>query len=307
LTKIFSQNEWDPLREVIIGTADHANWPSNDLIFRSSIQNSSWTETEFPYGPVKQEIINRANVSLNKFADVLENLGVVVHRPLPRNYAKLDQFYGYCPRDTVLIVGDTVIRTPTKYPSRRDEWETMLHVWNGHPVIYPNDPDAIFDAANVCRLNDILLYLVSETGNLAGARWLQEYLGSQYRVYPITKLYSGVHIDSTIVPVREGLVVLNAGRISENTVPIPLKSWDKIWITADELTVQPFDHYPYASNWIGLNFLMVNPNLAIVDPKQETLRKKLSAHGIESIGVDLTESRTLGGGHHCCSLDTLRF
>ena len=304
--KIFSQNEWDPLREIVIGTADCANWPAADSVFQQSMENSSWTETEFPYGPVKQEIVDRANASLNEFAGILEDLGVVVHRPLYRDYAALDQFYGYCPRDTVLIVGDTVIRTPTTYPSRRNEWETMLHVWNGHPVITPGDPEAMFDAANICRLNDTLLYLVSETGNLAGARWLQDYLGSDYRVYPITNLYSGVHIDSTITPVREGLVALNAGRINEDTVPDPIRSWDKIWISEQDLVLQPFEHYPYASNWIGLNFLMVNPELAIVDPKQETLRKKLDAYGVDTIGIDLTESRTLGGGHHCCSLDTLR-
>lgn len=306
MNKIYSSNEWDPLREVVVGTADCANWPVGDTVFRETMQNSRWTETKLKFGPVRQEIVDSANNSLNKFASVLEGLGVKVHRPLHRDYASLDQFYGYCPRDTVLIVGDKVIRTPTKFPSRRNEWETMLHVWNGHPVVYPDDPDAMFDAANVCRLNDTLLYLVSETGNLAGARWLQEYLGSEYRVHPITNLYSGVHIDSTITPIREGLVVLNAGRISEETVPEPLRSWDKIWITADELALQPFTDYPYASNWIGLNFLMANPQLAIVDPKQETLRKKLSAHGVESICVDLPESRTLGGGHHCCSLDTLR-
>lgn len=305
--KIFSQNEWDPLQEVIIGTADHANWPENDLDFYKSVTDlRGWKETKFQFGPVAQETVNRANESLNKFANALINLGVTVRRPLTKNYAALNQFYGYCPRDTVLIVGGTVIRTPTKYTTRRNEWETMQHVWNDHPVIYPDDPDAIFDAANVCRLNDTLLYLVSETGNLAGARWLQDYLGSQYRVHPITNLYSGVHIDSTIIPVREGLVVLNAERVTEDNVPDPIRSWDKIWIAADELAVQPFDHYPYASNWIGLNFLMVNPQLAIVDPKQETLRKKLAAYGVETIGVDLTESRTLGGGHHCCSLDTLR-
>ena len=306
LSKIFSQNEWDPLKEVVVGTADCANWPTMDPVFCKSMESSTWTETEFPYGPVKQEIIDRANNSLNEFASVLENLGVVVHRPLHRDYAALNQFYGYCPRDTVLIVGDTVIRAPTKYPSRRNEWETMLHVWNGHPVVTPTDPDAMFDAANICRLGQDLLYLVSETGNIEGARWLQDYLGKEYRVHPIDNLYSGVHIDSTITPIREGLVVLNAGRITEDTVPQVLKSWDKIWITADDLALQSFDHYPYASNWIGLNFFMVNPNLATVDTKQETLRKKLAEHNVETIGVELPESRTLGGGHHCCTLDTLR-
>jgi glycine amidinotransferase/scyllo-inosamine-4-phosphate amidinotransferase 1 len=307
LSKIYSENEWDPLQEVIIGTADHANWPESDIDFKSSMtETCGWKETKFRFGPVSQEIVDRANLSLDKFSAVLGSLGVKVHRPLHRNYTALNQFYGYCPRDTVLVVGDTVIRTPTRYTSRRSEWETMSHVWDSHRLISPEDPAAVFDAANVCRLGQDLLYLVSETGNLAGARWLQDCLGKEYRVHVLDNLYSGVHIDSTIVPVREGLVVLNAGRVTNDNVPAALKDWDKIWISADELAFQPFDHYPYASNWIGLNFLMVNPNLAIVDPKQETLRKKLAQHGVDSIGVDLTESRTLGGGHHCCSLDTLR-
>ena len=307
MSKIFSQNEWDTLREVVVGTADYANWPENDIDFNKSVSDiRSWKETKFNFGPVKQEIVDRANASLNEFTRVLEDLGVVVHRPLHRNYVELNQFYGYCPRDTVLVVGDKIICTPTKYLTRRYEWETMTHVWNGNPVTHCDNPDALFDAANVCRLNDTLLYLVSETGNLAGARWLQDYLGSQYRVYPITNLYSGVHIDSTIIPIREGLVLLNAGRVTEENMPDPLRSWDKIWIKENDLALQTFDHYPYASNWIGLNFLMVNPQLAIVDPKQEIIRKKLSEHGVESIGVDLTESRTLGGGHHCVTLDTLR-
>lgn len=306
MSRIFSENEWDPLKSVIVGTADYANWPTSDQKFKNSMQQSTWTETEFVFGPIKQEIVDRANESLNKFSAVLQDLGVEVHRPLERNYQALDQFYGYCPRDTVLIVGDTVIRTPTEYPSRYDEWETMLHVWDGHPVYSVDDPAAMFDAANICRLGRDLLYLISESGNVAGARWLQDFLGKEYRVHILDNIYNGIHIDSTITPIREGLVVLNAGRINHDNVPEPLKNWDKIWISADDLAPQAFDHFPYASNWIGLNFFMVNPSLAIVDPKQETLRKKLDAYGVESIGVDLTESRTLGGGHHCCTLDVLR-
>lgn len=303
---IFSSNEWDNLREVVIGTADSANFPTQDLDFKESMTNSAWTETEFQFGPISAEIIERANISLNNFSSVLEDLGIIVHRPLDRDYAALDQFYGYCPRDTVLIVGNNIICSPTKYTSRRQEWQTMAHVWKDRQLVFPDDPDAMFDAANICRLDRDLLYLVSQTGNIAGARWLQDYLGKEYRVHPINNLYSGVHIDSTITPIREGLVVLNAGRITEDNIPETLKSWDKIWMTADEIVHQSFDHYPYASNWIGLNFFMANPELAIVDPKQEVLIKKLSKYGVESIGVDLTESRTLGGGHHCCSLDTLR-
>lgn len=304
--KIHSDNEWGQLKRVIVGTADYANWSTSDDFFKKHMENSRWQESEFGFGPVATNIINQANASLEKLSSVLTELGVEVSRPETRNYQELDQFYGYCPRDTVLIIGDRIILAPTPFSSRRHEWETLQHTWNGHSTIIPDDPTAMFDAANICRLNRDILYLISPTGNLAGARWLQDFLGKEYRVHTLDNIYNGVHIDSTISPVREGLVVLNASRINNDNMPVVFKDWDKIWIQEDELVHQPFEHYPYASNWIGLNFLMVNERLAIVDPKQKILQFKLNASGIETIGVDLTASRTLGGGHHCCTLDLLR-
>jgi N-dimethylarginine dimethylaminohydrolase len=304
---IYSDNEWGQLKRVIVGDATKANWPSTDKDFvKAMTDDSQWTETEFQFGPVKPEVIDRANESLENFTTVLEDLGTEVIRPLPRDYQEYNLFYGYCPRDTVLIVGDRVLACPTPYESRRTEWYSYMHVWQDHTVVTCDDPAAQFDAANVCRLGRDLLYLVSPSGNIEGARWLQDWLGKEYRVHPITNLYAGVHIDSTITPVREGLVVLNAGRINDDNLPEVFKSWDKIYIHAEELELQTFDHYPYASNWIGLNFLMYDEKTAIVDPKQKVLQEKLAAYGVESIGVDLTESRTLGGGHHCCTLDIHR-
>lgn len=302
---IFSENEWDPLRSVVVGTAQRANWPTTDTVFREHMDNSPWNETEFRYGPVEENIIQEAEEDLNNFAEVLQSEGVIVHRPLPRDYQALDQFYGYCPRDTVLIIGDRVVRTPTVYPSRRNEWETLLHVWSGHPVYSVDDPAAIFDAANICRLGKDLLYLESISGNLAGAEWLQKFLGNDYRVHVIDS-YGGVHIDSTVSPVREGLVILNKDRISPNTVPKPLKSWDKIWIGKKDIKEQTFTHYPYASNYIALNVLSIRPDLVAVDPNQEYLREQLSQHGINTVPIPLHHSRTLGGGHHCVTLDVYR-
>ena len=82
-----------------------------------------------------------------------------------------------------------------------------------------DDPTASFDAANVCRLGKDLLYLVSDSGNIQGARWLQKILGDEYTVHVIQNMYQGVHIDSTIVPLREGLVMLNADRLNNETCP----------------------------------------------------------------------------------------
>jgi len=304
LGDVYSANEWDPLKRVMVGGAHHANWPA-DPVFRAAMAAAPWIETELPTGPVDPAIIKSADASLDNLAATLAGLGVEVVRPTPRDYTQLDEMNGYSPRDNVLIVGHRVIVAPMTYPSRRREWEALSTSWTPQAAAVA-PASAAFDAANVCRLGRDLLYLVSPTGTPEGAVWLQESLGDEYRVHPLTNIYSGVHIDSTIVPVSEGMVILNAERINNDNMPKVLRDWDKIWITREDLAPQSFTHYPYASDWIGINLLMVNPCLAICDPKQTILRTKLKYMGIETIGVELPQSRTLGGGHHCVTLDLLR-
>jgi len=299
--RIFSSNEWDPLKTVVVGDATFANWPRNCPDFRRLESKTTWTETPVPSGPVDQWVIDEANADLDNFANFLTSCGVEVYRPTQINFQETDGMYNYCPRDRLLVVDDTVIDAPMAYGCRDSELAAYEFL----------DCEFIraggrFDAANVCRLNDDLLYLVSSTGDVAGAEWLADYFHGTRTVHRIENVYSGVHIDSTIVPVREGLVVLNAGRMNEDNVPAPLKNWDKIWMHAEEMAHQNFYNYPYASNFIGLNFFTVDPTSIVCDPKQETLRRKLDAHGVSSQGIDLRHSRTLGGGHQCTTLDLHR-
>ena len=79
-------------------------------------------------------------------------------------------------------------------------------------------------------MNDNILYQVSNTGNERGAEWLQRVLGNDYKVHVTKNLYSYAHLDSTIVPLREGLVLYNASRVTPENEPDLFKSWDKIWI-----------------------------------------------------------------------------
>jgi len=296
--RIFSSNEWDQLKSVIVGSAWMAHWPVNCPDFRRQEETTLWKETPLPKGPVINWVQHQAQQDLNDYAKLLTSLGIEVHRPYNRNFYDLDGFSNYSPRDRLLIVDDVVIDCPMAYACR----ECELPSYSFLEVDYVRGGGR-WDAANVCRLNDDLLYLVSESGDLEGARWLQDYFADTKRVH-ILDCYQGTHIDSTISPVREGLVCLNASRITEDTVPEPLKSWDKIWV--HEMSHQDFYEYPYASNWIGMNFLVVNPNLVVCDPKQEWLRKELAKWGVETECVDLRHSRTLGGGHHCTTLDLIR-
>jgi scyllo-inosamine-4-phosphate amidinotransferase 1 len=296
--RILSSNEWDPLKSIIVGSATNANWPVNCPDFRKLEQTTKWKETPLPSGPVHEQIISEANEDLKYLADFLTSCGINVLRPRDIDFQDKDGFYNYCPRDRLLVVDTQIIDAPMVHACRQMEIEAYDFL--DHFYVKPLGR---WDAANVCRLNDDLLYLISDSGDMEGYNWLKDYFSLSKQVHAVT-CYGGVHIDSTISPVREGLVVLNGNRINEDNMPEPFKKWDKIYI--HECEHQDFINYPYASNWIGINFLVVDPSSIVCDPKQENLRRQLDKYSVDSHGINLRHSRTLGGGHHCVTLDLHR-
>jgi scyllo-inosamine-4-phosphate amidinotransferase 1 len=301
---ISSYNEWDPLKEVVVGRADFANWPINDPVFSQESFRTTWTETPVPSGPVPDWIIDESNEDLDMLALVLERYGAVVHRPKAINYQERDGMYGYCPRDRLLVYGSTIVDPAMMYPCRDMEIEALDSIIYRADTVHrmPRDKGMILDAANVLRLNDTMLFLQSSSGNAQSAKWLRQ-------KFPDVKIevcnfYAGVHIDSTIVPLREGLVLVNASRVTVDTLPRVFDNWEVLWI--DEVVPQAFYQYPYASNWIALNMLVVDPYTVIVDKQQSNLINILEKHKFTVIPLELRHSRTLGGGFHCVTLDIVR-
>jgi len=100
--------------------------------------------------------------------------------------------------------------------------------------------------------------------------------------------------------------MLNASRVTQENCPKAFKDWEKIWVTDDMIVAQDFYQYPYASKWIAMNVLVINPETVIIDAAQTQLITILKQHGIDCIPLTLSYSRTLGGGFHCVTLDTRR-
>jgi glycine amidinotransferase/scyllo-inosamine-4-phosphate amidinotransferase 1 len=300
---INSWNEWDTLEEVVVGIADHANWPSTDPVFAEEASKTLWTETPVPGGAVPQWIIDEANEDLNQLANTLVQYGATVRRPEPMNFVERQGMYNYCPRDRLLVAGNTIVDVAMMYPCRNQEIEALTKViGNARVITMPRDQGMILDAANVCRLNDTWLFLESYSGNRAAYDWLCDQF-PQINI-ELCNFYAGVHIDSTIVPLREGLVLLNGHRVNETNCPRVFDSWTKIYAT--EVVAQGFYQYPYASKWIALNMLVLDPNTVIVDRHQTQLIRMLEQHRFTVIPLELRHSRTLGGGFHCVTLDTRR-
>lgn len=301
---ISSYDEWSPLKRIVVGSATHANWPLHDPVFSKESEKTTWTETPVPKGPVPQRIIDEANEDLDGLSETLMRLGVQVIRPDPLNFQVHDGMYNYCPRDRLLVHGSTIVNPAMMYPCRDMELQCYHDIVDEaeHYHFMPRNEGMILDAANVCRLGDKMLFLESASGNRKAYNWLCD-------VFPdveieLCNFYAGVHIDSTIVPLREGLVMLNGSRVSSDTVPKVFDGWQKIWV--NDVVPQDFYQYPYASKWIAMNMLVVDPHTVICDADQPELIKTLKSYKFEVIPLRLRQSRTLGGGFHCVTLDLVR-
>ena len=302
---IQTYNEWDPLKKIVVGSATHANWPVTDPVFSTESERTLWKETPVPRGPVPQRIIEEANEDLDTLATTLMSLGVDVVRPEELNFQTHDGMYNYCPRDRLLVFGDTVIDPPMLYPCRDMELQCYQNILKDVDVIsMPRDQGLVLDAANLLRIGkNKMLYLESASGNRAAYYWLLANLPTNTSI-ELCNFYAGVHIDSTIMPLREGLVLLNGSRVTKDKIPGAFKDWECIFV--DDVVAQNFYQYPYASKWIAMNMLVVNPSTVIVDAAQHQLIELLVYKGFTVIPRTLRHSRTLGGGFHCVTLDLWR-
>jgi scyllo-inosamine-4-phosphate amidinotransferase 1 len=302
--KINSSNEWGKLKSVVVGSATNANWPSTDPVFAQESKKTTWTETPVPSGPVPQWIVDEANEDLSILIDTLHKLRIDVYQPRDLDFPRLGGMYNYCPRDRLIIAGKTVIDPAMMYPCREMESSALSFVLDAteHYIKMPRNKGMILDAANVCRLGNTWLFLESPSGNHAAYEWLCRQL-PDIKI-ELCNFYAGVHIDSTIAPLREGLVMLNASRVNQVNCPRAFDGWEKIWVK--DVTAQDFYQYPYASKWVGMNVLSVDGHTVIIDTAQTQLIKDLERCGIDCILLTLRHARTLGGSFHCVTLDLVR-
>jgi glycine amidinotransferase/scyllo-inosamine-4-phosphate amidinotransferase 1 len=382
---INSHNEWDKLREVVLGTADKTmavlTWTRQDPIPESVLKRAY----ELAHRAYPQWLLDEVNEDLEGANEVFRQFGVAVSRPKVYDITRMySSPYGwsstgnniYNIRDLHLIVGNNILESTSPLKCRYFEATALYDVWykyfesgfrwlvapkpalegevltpyfrdENHRPLTPEDVryqeltqgrleklhklaerEILFEAANTVRMGRDILYLVSSAGNLLGAKWLQSVLGDEYRVHTTSEIYRSSHIDSTVLCLRPGLVLLNSTRVNEKNSPKIFDRWDKIWFTdVAPVTEQELDFQKnvrdkihaeltglgfetnlqvMGSPWVGMNVLSLDPDTVIVDSRQTPLIKVLEKHGITSVPVRMRHPYTHGGGIHCATLDTVR-
>ena len=382
--KINSHNEWDTIKEIIVGSAKGTlatlTWGNEKNINQKDIEKAKALAKK----ACPTWFYDEVNEDLQGLANKLTSFGVLVHRPhifdLSKIYSSPDwnstSNNVYNVRDLNLVVGNNLIESPSqsrnryfetmalypifyKYfeegfrwiagpkprlnydsltPYYRDEKERILSGEDKRHIDLTggrietihrlSENEILFEAANTLRMGKDLLYLVSSSGNEKGAKWLQSILGSEYRVHITKDIYRSSHIDSTILCLRPGLVLINSARVKEKNCPKIFDKWDKLYFsdvaptTESELKFQKEVREPIgkelismgfetnlfgmSSPWVGMNVLSVNQSTVIADERQVELIKLLEKNKFNVIKLRMRHIYTQGGGIHCATLDTVR-
>ncbi len=158
-----SWNEWDPLKEVIVGSvrgaADMGYEPALSPYFREDDPARA-----FRGGPVPREAVQGAERQIEAFAERLQALGVTVRRPDEMDQGVAAKTPDWeiasgraiaCPRDTLLVIGNEIIEAPMAQRGRYFEFRAYRSLikdyfragarWTAAPK--PLMTDALYDQA----------------------------------------------------------------------------------------------------------------------------------------------------------------
>ena len=300
--KISTINEYGALKSVIVGSVENMAWPKDDKEFNAGIDRSTYPST-LTRGAIPKRIQLEASEDLERLVQILENRDIEVYRPLTEQ-----PHWSYSARDILLTVDDMVIQCPTPFDSRSNELQLYPFLKDSKTLSAARPKqasDPSFDAANVLKVNDKLLYSLSHSANDAGAEWLQQAVGNQFEVVKWKVVDHDItHIDSTLLTLNENTVIVNASRVKEQDLPEFMKDFNKIWI--EDVVSRDFHEFPYASKWIGMNMLSLDPETVLVDEIQTGVKEKLEENNFKVITTPMRQSRTLGGGFHCVTNDLER-
>lgn len=346
MSVVNSWNEWDPLREVIVGSArgaaDIGYEPALMPYFAPGDAGRLFRGQRLP-----DELTDAAERQLDQFAELLCRHGVTVRRPDPIDHAVGARTPDWeiggghasaCPRDTLLVIGDEIIEAPMTQRARWFEFRAyrslLIEYFRGgarwtaapkplmrddlyaEPASWPFDladgallteTEPAFDAACFARFGRDIFWRPDLVSNEFGAAWLQRHLGDGFRVHRIAfREATPTHIDTTLVPVRPGIVLTNPSRpCVDGQLDLFTRNGWRLVDAPVSVRSGPAPSRD-VSNWISMNILMLDERTAIVEASEAPMIALMRSLGCEVIPCPFDRVYAFGGGFHCCTADIRR-
>jgi glycine amidinotransferase len=246
-----------------------------------------------------------------------------------------------CPRDCLLVIGDEIIEAPMAQRARYFEFRAYRPLiqdyfragarWTAAPkplladaLYIENGPDAtsnfdfmgapllaetepVFDAACFVRCGRDIFWQPDLVSNAFGAEWLRRHLGPSFRVHRIAfRERLPTHVDTTLVPIRPGLVLTNPVRpCIDGGLDLFTKNG---WQVVEAPSSRRSGRSPArdVSSWISMNILMLDERTAVVEAAETRMMELLRSFGCEVIPCAFDRVYPFGGSFHCCTADIRR-
>ncbi len=247
--------------------------------------------------------------------------------------------YSAMPRDIFLVVADTIIEAPMAWRNRyfesfafrnliqeyfkagakwltapkssmagdfyRNDYSPEVPYINGEKQFVISENQIAFDAADFVRFGKDILVQKSNVTNAMGIEWVRRHLGPEFNIHEVEfGDEHPMHIDTTIVPLCPGKLLINPSWVKKKDLPDLFKDWEII--EAPE-PVMPYDSALYfSSDWLTMNFLSVDDKHIIVEENEKPLIELLEKHGFKTIPIPFRNFYPFGGSMHCATTDIRR-
>ncbi|KAL8792431.1 MAG: hypothetical protein Q9195_004964 [Heterodermia aff. obscurata] len=332
---LHADNEWSPLRAVIVGKAGYSRFPNDPLHMIKATMPPEHHQQFTSDRAFPPEIVRLAEQELNCFVSILRRERVLVYRPKDMDWGKVGGYTAAMPRDGLIydhrglfcmeitqsrdracvwkplqgLAEDkrvTVVRAP-KTPCPDTIYDGVGTEGQPHTCAINNSRPA-FDAADFLRFGKTLLGQLSNVTNLEGLSYLRRAVPDEYtvKILDITDPHA-MHIDATLLPLRDGLLVYNPARVTEEALKrhSVLASWElHAYPFSPRETVGPPLYM--TSPWIVLNLLSLDGKRVIVEAQEDELADWLETLGMEPIRCPFRNVNSLGGSFHCATVDLVR-
>lgn len=340
---VHADDEWSPLKAVLVGRAGKACFPWADSAMIQATMPAVHQHRFVAQSPFPSDLIANAEAELDHLATLLEKEGIHVYRPPQHvDWLAVGGYTGAMPRDGLMVVGNTIIEACFAWPSRDREislaFGSILKLLSQDPRVrivrrpptawahtlmdkeerqgedtssswVINNSRPAFDTADFMRFGKVILGQYSHVTNDAGVNHIRRHLPRGYRLEMLETVDPhAMHIDATILPLRQGLLVFNPNRVT----PAALRRHE---ILAD-WRLEPFPFDPkespngpplyMTSPWLALNVLVLDGKRVVVEASDDRTAKWYEELGMECIRCPFRHVYSIGGSFHCATVDLLR-